>query len=110
MVSIFQMLKRMEKTFSKKLSRVIEAGKKDFKVLCKQPFACEEDARRESHRWAQKHELLKLASTEIEEKETRASGKPGRPKKDEPLTKQYFITGQVAFDDAVEKELLKKNV
>jgi transposase len=103
-----EMLKRREKTFSKKLSKVMEDGEKDFKVLSQQPFTSVEDARREASRWAKKHELLKLSAMEIEEKEIRASVKPGRSKKDEPLIKQYFITGKVKFDDVVvEKERLK---
>jgi transposase len=108
LISSTEMQKLKERTFNKRLNKLMTAGKKDLKSISKQPFACEEDARREAARWSSKHELIVLANVGIEERETIAKGKPGRPKNDEPRQKQYFITGEVELDEeAVQSERLK---
>ncbi len=86
---------RKTKVFDRKIEKEIDAAKKSVKKLGTIAFACVADARKAADRWQAENPLFSLKGLSINVITKRASGKRGRPKKDEALEYQYFIEAEI---------------
>jgi transposase len=86
---------RKTKAFDRKIEKELVSAKKSLKKLGTIAFACVADARKAADRWQVEnpHFIIKDLSINLISK--RASGKRGRPKKDEVLENGYFVEANV---------------
>jgi transposase len=86
---------RKTNAFDRKIEKELVLAKKSVKKLGTIAFACEADARKAADRWQAEnpHFIIKDLSINVISK--RASGKRGRPKKDEVLENGYFVEAKV---------------
>jgi transposase len=91
--------KKEEKTLEK--HRLKEAAKvrKALVHLNNQEFACEEDALAEAKRWIQAFPHYVFESVSVVARRKRASGRRGRPKKDEETRTVYSLEASIRPDE-----------
>ena len=93
MIRSEQALKREGHNFDKRMLKQSEQGRKAFKKLCQQEFACDVDAQKAFEQWESKQPYLKGELTIIKVPVFNGAGRPSLNQKPE---REYFqITGNL---------------
>ena len=86
-------------TEKRRMDKQLEEAQKQSKALQRRSFACEADARREADAWIKDYPLCRITTLSVAEEIHRASGKRGRPAKDEKLEKNYRLSITVELSE-----------
>lgn len=84
------------------ISKKTERSMKDFKKLCRQPFACETDASTALARWQETQSFVRIGDSNIVRHDKRA--KRGRPGSSDEVITTFKITGSIMTELRLREE------
>lgn len=84
------------------ISKETERSVKSFKKLCRQKFACEQDAQMTYSKWLAEQEFIKIEGFEVAQQSKRA--KRGRPAESDEVKTHFQITGIIMTSLALRED------
>ena len=99
---------RNEQTFDKMIRKETDAALKDLKKLMSKKFACVPDAENEAIIWISAHPHHSLKNLQIQQVMEKVEKRRGRPKKNEALSINFKIVGEIVVNEIALAEERKR--